>query len=81
MIDEADDLPACYMFRIYELAMQVEDQVDYLSGVHPLLNVLCYCHLVYADLVRYAIEFVLKSKLWWPVLDTKVDRLYDGTGR
>jgi len=61
--------------------MQVKDQVDNLSVVHPLLNVLSQTHLIDADLVRQTVQLVLETKLRGPILDAKVDGPDDSTSR
>jgi hypothetical protein len=38
-IDETDNLPASNHFRVDEVTVQIEDEVDDLGRVHSLLNV------------------------------------------
>ena len=51
-IDETDNLPASNHFRVDEVTVQIEDEVDDLGRVHSLLNVSNKRHFIYADLIR-----------------------------
>ena len=77
-VNQAGDLAASDYLRIDEVAMDVEEQVHDLRGVHALLNITGQCHLVDAALVWIALQVVLEAELRRLVLHTEVRGDDDG---
>ena len=62
--------------------MQFKDQVNDLRRVHTLLDVAGQGDLVDTYLIRWLVlQLVLESKLCRLILNAKVDRLHNSSGR
>ena len=79
-VDEAGDLSARDDLRTDKLVVQLENEIDYLSCVHALLDIARQGDLIDANLIfRQIRQLVLETKLGWPILDAEVDRNDDST--
>ena len=62
--------------------MQFKDQINDLRRVHTLLDVAGQGYLVDTYLIRWLVlQLVLESKLCRLILNAKVDRLHNSSGR